>query len=43
VDLVAVRRSPMAWVMKKVAKRRVSPDNELADVLKDPATVWLPC
>ncbi len=43
VDLVAVRRSPVAWVMKKVAKRRVSPDNELADVLKDPETVWLPC
>jgi hypothetical protein len=43
VDLVAVRRSPIAWVMKNVAKRRVSPDNELADMLKDPETVWLPC
>lgn len=43
VDLVAVRRSLVAWVMKKVAKRRVSPDNELADVLKDPETEWLPC
>ena len=43
VDLVAVRRSPVAWVMTKVAKRQVSPDNELADVLKDPETVWLPC
>jgi hypothetical protein len=43
VDLVAVRRSPVAWVMKKVARRRVSPDNELADVLRDPETVWLPC
>jgi hypothetical protein len=43
VDLVAVRRSLVGWVMKRVAKRRVSPDNELADVLKDPGTVWLPC
>jgi hypothetical protein len=42
VDLVAVRRSAVARVMKAVAKRRVSPDNELADVLKDPETVWLP-
>jgi hypothetical protein len=43
VDLVAVRRSPVAWVMKKVAKRLVSLDNELADVLRDPETVWMPC
>ncbi len=43
VDLVAVRRSAIARVMKMVAKRRVSGDNELADVLKDPDTVWLPC
>ena len=43
VDLVAVRRSPIARVMRKLAKHRVSPDNELADVLKDPATVWLAC
>ena len=43
VDLVAVRRSLVARVMKAVAKRWVSPDNELADVLKDPGTIWLPC
>lgn len=43
MDLVVVRRSIVAKVMKMMAKRTVSPDNELADVLKDPGTVWLSC
>jgi hypothetical protein len=43
MDLVVARRSLVARVMKMLAKRTVSPDNELADVLKDPTTVWLSC
>jgi hypothetical protein len=43
MDLVVIRRSPIAMLMKKFAQHRVSPDNELADVLKDPETVWLSC
>ena len=43
MDLVVVRKSVIAKVMKMMAKRTVSPDNELADVLKDPCTVWLSC
>ncbi|CAN5465724.1 hypothetical protein BH10ACI4_BH10ACI4_36180 [soil metagenome] len=43
MDLVVVRRSPIAQMMKKFAQRRVSPDNELADVLKDNTIEWFPC
>jgi hypothetical protein len=43
MDLVVIRRSAVALLMKKFAQHRVSPDNELADVLKDPETLWLAC
>jgi hypothetical protein len=43
MDLVVVRRSMLAKWMKMLAKRTVSPDNELADVLKDPGIEWLSC
>ena len=43
MDLVVVRRGLIAKVMKTLAKRTVSSDNELADVLKDPDIGWFPC
>jgi hypothetical protein len=43
MDLVMVRRSPLARLMKKFAQHRVSPDNELADMLKDRQIRWYPC
>jgi hypothetical protein len=43
MDLVVVRRSPIAWLMKEVAKRRVSADNELADMLKTDDMTWFSC
>ena len=43
MDLVVVRRSPIAMLMKKFAQHRVSPDNELAEILRDTTIEWSPC
>jgi hypothetical protein len=43
MDLVVVRQSPIAQMMKRLAKRRVSPDNELADMLKSDEIRWSSC
>jgi hypothetical protein len=43
MDLVVVRTSRIASMMKGLAKRKVSSDNELADMLKDETMPWFPC
>ena len=42
-DLVVVRRSWVASMMKRFARHRVYPDNELALVLKDENIPWYRC
>jgi hypothetical protein len=43
MDLVVVRTSRVASMMKALVKRKVSPDNELAEMLKDESMPWFPC
>jgi hypothetical protein len=43
VDLVAIRKSPLMKVMKRVAAAKIYSDNALGDLLRDKDTQWYPC